>query len=500
MRKYINFQAGILLVLLSFAAACNKILDQEPLTALTPKDALGSASNAEAALSSAYSALLPGTYYGEYMHTITELPGDNTTTENGLRTEWDNFTWNPTTPFVQAYNQIYNAIAKANFIIALVPDVDMNEERKKQIIGEAHFLRALHYFNLVRLYGGVPLYTEPILSGDQQTVEEKGLRPRSSSEEVYQLILDDLGKAADMVGDAQADASLNRIRAIKPSVYALQAKVYLTLRDWEKVKTSAQKVFDNGGLYTLAADFNSLWPAKSKEESIFEIHYNPPSQGGGIIPDLALPFPLATYSFDKYPRPTNDFIDNVADKINDKRFKFVAPIMVGGEKVADNYTSFCIGYGAGVVDQGYFIYKWRNTGSLPFNNPDNYEILRLADVKLMYAEAENELNGPANAFLNLNDIRVRAGLSSLDISDLPSKEAFRDEIDLQRRLELAFEGERWFDLLRYAKDEKAGIAHQITALDVIKQKKGSEDETYLLLPIPQSEINSNPNVTQNQGY
>ncbi|MFT3674325.1 MAG: RagB/SusD family nutrient uptake outer membrane protein [Chitinophagaceae bacterium] len=218
------------------------------------------------------------------------------------------------------------------------------------------------------------------------------------------------------------------------------------------------------------------------------------------MPDLMLPFPLATYSFDKYPRPTADFIDNVADKVNDNRFKLVAPIMVGSNHVADNYTSFCVGLGAGVVDQGYFVYKWRNTGSLPFNNPDNYPILRLADVKLMYAEAENELNGPGNAFTHLNDVRNRAGLSSLNLTDLPGKQAFRDEVDKQRRLELAFEGERWLDLLRYALDEKAGITHQITALDVIRSKKGTEDETYLLLPLPQSEINSNPKVTQNPGY
>lgn len=499
MKRTIKLVAGIALMA-STIAGCTKILDQEPLTDLTEKNALGSAANAEASLSSAYSALLPGLYYGEVMNTITELPGDNTMTANGARTMWDDFTWNPTTDFVQNYSQIYNAIAKANLIITLVPDVNMDETRRKQIIGEGHFLRALHYFNLVRLYGGVSLYTEPILSGDAATINEKGLRPRASVEEVYDLIIDDLSKAEEMVGGSQPNAAQNRNRAVKATVYALQAKVFLTKRDYASAKAACQKVFDNGALYSMVTDFNALWPAKNKAESIFEIHYDPPTLGGGIMPDLMLPFPLATYSFDKYPRPTADFIDNVADKVNDNRFKLVAPIMVGSNHVADNYTSFCVGLGAGVVDQGYFVYKWRNTGSLPFNNPDNYPILRLADVKLMYAEAENELNGPGNAFTHLNDVRNRAGLSSLNLTDLPGKQAFRDEVDKQRRLELAFEGERWLDLLRYALDEKAGITHQITALDVIRSKKGTEDETYLLLPLPQSEINSNPKVTQNPGY
>lgn len=500
MKRYRNSHIILLFIFLVAATGCTSILDQEPLVNLTEKNALGTAANAEAALSSAYAALLPGQYYGEVMNTITELPGDNTFTANGARTMWDDFTWNPTTDFVGNYSQIYNAVAKANLIITLVPDVDMDETRRTEIIGEAHFLRALHYFNLVRLYGGVSLYTEPILSGDAATINEKGLLPRSSVEDTYTLITNDLTIAEQTVPASQPNASQNRCRAIKAVVNALQAKVYLTMGNYLLAKQAAQKVFDIGALYSLSNDFNALWPAENKGESIFEIQYDPPILGGGIMPDLMLPSPLATYSFDKYPRPTADFIDHVADKINDKRFRFVGPISSGTSHVADNYTSFCVGLGSGVVDQGYFIYKWRNTGALPFNNPDNYPVLRLADIKLIYAEAENEINGPLNAFGALNEIRLRADLEALTIADLPSKEAFRDEVDRQRRLELAFEGERWFDLLRYARDRKAGIPHVITALDVIKSKKGTEDETYLLLPLPQSEINSNPKVSQNPGY
>lgn len=498
--SYNNILVVLLCSLTTITLSCNKILDQAPQTSLTAEYALGTAENAEAALSSAYAALLPGQYYGEVMNTITELPGDNTYTLNGARTMWDNFTWNPTTDFVQNYSQIYNAVAKTNLIIALVPSVNMDAGRRNEIIGEAHFLRALHYFNLVRLYGGVPLYTEPVLSGDAATINEKGLRARSTVAEVYAQIESDLEIAAAAVPEAQANAANNRIRAIKGGVYALQAKVFLTQAKWAEAKTAGTNVLNSGAGYTLIPDFDALWPAESNPESIFEINYDPPALGGGIMPDLMLPYPLATYSFDKYPRPTTDFIDNVADKANDKRFKLLGPIQVGGQHVADNYASFCVGLGAGVVDQGYFVYKFRNTGSMPFNNPDNYPILRLADVYLMLAEAENELNGPAQAFGYLNQVRNRAGLASVTISDFPEKSAFRKEVDLQRRLELAFEGERWFDLLRYARDKANGIDHPITALDIIKQKKGTEDATYLLLPLPQSEINSNPKVSQNPGY
>ena len=478
---------------------CKKILDEQPLNALTAKDALGTPANAEAALTSAYTALLPGMYYGETMNTITELPGDNTTTANGARTMWDLFTFNPSTDFTQNYNQIYNAIAKDNLILKLVPDVTMDDKRKQEILGETYFLRALSYFNLVRLYGGVPVYTEPVLSGDEATINEIGLKARSSEEEVYALILDDLDKAEKMAPATQGDASQNRFKAVTASVNALQAKVYLTMRNWQSAKAAAQKVLSNAN-YSLATDFNSLWPAEGKAESIFEIDYQPPTKGGGIMPDLVLPYPLATYSFDKYPRPADDLVNSI-DFTNDKRFKYLGPIMLNGAHVADNYTSMCKGLPtSGAVDQGFFVYKFRNTGTMPFNNPDNYEILRLADIKLIYAEAENELNGPAGAFTQLNDIRVRAGLLPLTSANLPDKQSFRNEVDKQRRLELAFEGERWFDLIRYARHESAGGNHSITALDVIKKMKGSADQTYLLFPIPQTEINSNPKVKQNPGY
>ncbi|CAL1517776.1 RagB/SusD family nutrient uptake outer membrane protein [Chitinophaga sp. MM2321] len=487
-------------------SGCSKILDQKPLTGLLPENAIGTAENAESLLSSAYAALREGKMFGECIINMAEIPGDNTTTVNSALLMLENFTWNPTSGYIDGpYTQGYNAIAKANFIIDLVGNADMDAARRDQIKGEALFIRALTYFYLVRFYGALPLYTKPVLSGDQQTIQENAQAARSSVDSVYALITSDLDMAATLVAETQTDASRNRYRAIKTTVNALQAKVYLYLRQWDKATVAAQKVIASP-LYSLPADFNSLWPAKGKAEAVFEINYNPPLEGGGVIPDEILPFPLATYSFDKFPRPVPDFIENVADRTNDKRFKFVAPVNFNGVHVADNYTSFLVGLpnnlpgGGGAVDLGYFIYKWRNVGALPFNNPDNYSVLRLADIKLIYAEAENELNGPGNALAPLNEIRTRAGLTALTLANVPDKTSFRNEVDRQRRLELAFEGERWMDLVRYANAKTAGIPHTITALDIIKQVRGSEDANYLLFPIPQGEVNSNPNVKQNPGY
>ena len=108
-------------------------------------------------------------------------------------------------------------------------------------------------------------------------------------------------------------------------------------------------------------------------------------------------------------------------------------------------------------DNGPFVYKWRS-GPNVFNSPDNYYILRLADIMLMYAEAMNEQSGPNQDALNrLNAVRTRAGLRALTLSDVATRQALRNEIDRQRRLELAFEGERWFDLLRYSRQATGSV-------------------------------------------
>lgn len=488
------------------ATGCGKILDQQPPMGLLPEDAIGTATNAESLLSSAYAALRAGKMYGECIYSMCEIPGDNTTTANGALLMLENFTWNPTSGYIDGpYTQGYNGIAKANFIIELIHNAKMDAARRDEIKGEALFLRALNYFVLVRFYGGLPLYTKPVLAGDNETIRENAQAPRSTVEQVYAQIVSDLELAETLVPASQRDAAMNRYRAIKTTVNALQAKVYLYLRQWDKAIAAAKKVYANP-LYSMPADFNSLWPAKGKAEAIFEVSYNPPVEGGMVVPDEVLPFPLATYSFDKFPRPAAAFIDNVIDKVNDKRFRASGPLSAGGIKIADSYTSYLVGVpnnypgGGGAADLGYFVYKWRTVGALPFNNPDNYSVLRLADIKLIEAEAENELNGPANAFGPLNEVRVRAGLAPLTLANLPAKQAFRDEVDRQRRLELAFEGERWLDLVRYAHDEAEGITHQVTALDIIQSIRGNADKNYLVFPIPQSEINSNPNIKQNEGY
>lgn len=475
-----------------FLAGCN-VLDKQPLPSITPENFFKTSDDAEAALTAAYDALQQTGVYGQDLNVVGEMPSDNTTSSNGDVNAMERLIWTPlTSQMNNTFQHAYIGINRANAVLRYVSAIQMDTTRRNQILGEAHFLRALHYFNLVRMYGGVPLRLDPTESGDPGVVS----LARSTADQVYAQVITDLQQAEAMTAKDFGGQAANRIRIIKTAANALQARVYLTQRQWNEAAIAANKVITSG-LYQLSPTFNALFPPENNAESIVEVQFAGNADGGFILPDLLLPSPPATYSFPKFNIPTAELLQ-YADTLNDLRWKFTGEVTSAGR----NHASFVMGTSANPNDNGPFVYKWRSNPNA-FNSPDNYYVLRLADVMLMYAEASNEQNGPnQGALAQLNAIRTRAGLPALALANLATKQAFRDEVDRQRRLELAFEGERWFDLLRYARHTQADASatHRVTALDIIQQVRGSRDVNYLLFPIPQSEINNNPLIQQNPGY
>ncbi|MCK8495951.1 RagB/SusD family nutrient uptake outer membrane protein [Spirosoma sp. RP8] len=487
MKRLIIFCIPFLLL-----ASCN-VLDKQPLPSITPENFFTSSDDAEAALTAAYDALQQGSLYGQDLNVVGEMPSDNVTSSNGDVNALERLIWTPQTGQVSGvFQNSYVGINRANAVLRYVPNIQMDQTRRNQIIGEAYFLRALHYFNLVRMYGGVPLRLEPTESGEPGVVA----LARSTAEQVYAQITTDLQQAEQLTATSFGSQTANRTRIIKTAVNALQTRVFLTQRQWNDAATAANRVISSG-LYQLSPSFNALFPPDNNTESIVEVQFAGNADGGFILPDLVLPSPPATYSFPKFNIPTTELLQ-YADTLNDLRWKFTGEVTQAGR----NHASFVMATSGNANDNGPFVYKWRSNPNA-FNSPDNYYILRLADVMLMFAEASNEQNGPnQEAFTRLNAVRTRAGLPALTQADLATKQAFRDEVDRQRRLELAFEGERWFDLLRYARQTQAdaGATHKVTALDIIQQIRGARDVNYLLFPIPQSEINNNPLIQQNPGY
>ncbi|WP_310397771.1 RagB/SusD family nutrient uptake outer membrane protein [Hymenobacter sp.] len=472
-------------------AGCD-VLDKDPLPSISPANFFKTADDAEAALTAAYDGIQGTGAYAQELNVVGEMPSDNCTSANGDVAAMENIAWTPTTSQVtNVYREAYIAINRANAVLKYVPALDLPGPRKNSILGEARFLRALSYFNLVKLYGAVPLRLEPTETGDPAVLN----LPRTAAEQVYAQVVQDLTEAEALV------LPVNPTRATQGAVNALLARVQLTQRNWAAAQAAANAVITGGGNYGLVNNFKSLFPADNRQpESVFEVQYSGSSDGGtsNILPDLLLPSPPATFSFPKFNIPTAELIE-YADTVNDLRWRFQGTTLAGRD-----HASYVDGRRGNGNDRGPFVYKWSSNPN-SFNSPDNYYVLRYADVLLMYAEAANEQAGPtADALAKLNLVRQRAGLPALTTASAPAatKQTLRNEIDRQRRLELAFEGERWFDLLRYARHNQAEAgAHAVTALDIIAQKRqGVRDANYLLFPIPLGELNTNTQIQQNPGY
>ena len=328
---------------LSLLASCN-FLKKDPLPFITPENFYKSADDAEASITATYDALQGTGAYGQDLNVMGEMPSDNCTSANGDVIPMDIMTWNSTTSQVNnVFQQAYLGVNRANLVLQYVPAITMDTVRRAQIAGEARFIRALCYFNLVRAYGGVPLRLAPTLTSNPS---ETNL-PRATADQVYAQVVADLTRAALQM------ATSNPNRATQNSANALLARVQLTQRNWAAAQAAAAKVIAGG--VALNSSFKALFPAENKgSESLFEIEYEGSADGGNILPDLVLPAPPATYSFPKFNIPTAELI-SYADTTNDLRWKYIGRTNAG----RDHGSYVDAGRGTG-NDKGPFVYKWPN--------------------------------------------------------------------------------------------------------------------------------------------
>lgn len=378
-------------------------------------------------------------------------------------------------------------ILRCNIILQKVPGMAISETLKNRTLGEAYFLRAHYYFILVRFFGDVPLTLKPVEPGDD-------LRPfRAPKAEVYSQIISDLNDAIKLLPPREQYAGNDIGRASKGSATGMLAKVYLTLGNWQKVVDLCDQVKSLGySLNTNYADnFNSS--TENSKESLFEIQYAGDA-GMGFWSNENQASWLSTFTGPRgsdlvaggwgWNQPTQEFVN--AYETGDLR---------------KNITVFYDG--CPQFDGKDYKKSWSMTGFnlrkflVPLsavtsydNSPLNFPVLRYADVLLMKAEALNELDRTTEATAPLNEVRSRAGLK--DLTGL-TKDAFRTKVLNERRMELAFEGQRWFDLIR--------VNNGQYGIDFLKSiGKSNMSSKFLLLPVPQKERDANPNLTQNTGY
>jgi hypothetical protein len=472
----------IWLMLAAGLCSCGR-LDQSPESNFTPDHFYKNADDAKSAMNAVYDPLNSANMYNQAMWVLQDQATDDAewgggrSTANQAKNDLDRYTFTPATPTFQGtWGTIYAAINRANAVLDRVQGVQMDTALKSRLIAEAKFMRGFYYFTLVRLFGGVPLKTKETTS-----LSEDLSLPRATEDEVYKQIIADFSDAESVLPLSYTGADLGR--ATKGAATAFLAKVYLTRQNWALAAAKCKEVMDLG-VYNLWDNFADVFLIANKngKETIFEIQ----AQGGGLGEGSFMQgYMRAVFArvngitgFGDDP-PTRNLYD--AYSAPDKRRNITI------KRYSDTTDPKAP---ANIEFPGY-VNKYLDpaaTGNSEGSN--NFPIIRYADVLLMYAEALNELGaGNTEAFNAVNRVRRRAGIPELSLP--MSKEAFRDSVLLERRLELAFEGHRWYDLVR--------TKRLISAMKA--QNPGiTVRETNYLYPIPQSEMDVNPNLQQNPGY
>lgn len=458
------------IILLFLCSSCTKELFQDPSTEKESGSFLSTEREVEEYVNAVYANLQFNGLYGLFMPALTEIPSDNTYDEvpandDGIYGQLDQFTLIPSNSIIAAaWQDSYKAIQKANVVLNRIDNITYAVPATKDARkGEMKFIRALLYFNLVRLYGDVPL----VLKETTDPNAYFGLG-RTPATDVYVQIKKDLTEAIDELPVSSTQAG----RVIKTAAQSLLGKVYLTLKEYSNAETVLLAVVNSGKhrLMTNPADVFSI-SNENNAEIIFAVQFasgiNGNTEGSTMFQQFS---PSGTQSGAKGHNLPTKSIYNLYTATDKRKGTYI--------DVTASGTPYCkkLSLPTTVITDG---------GS-------DVVVLRYADVLLMLAETENELKNTTAAIPYLDSIRIRAGLTA---TTALTEDDVRAAIDLERRLELIGEGQRWFDLLR------TGTA--ITVMNKWFSDNGiltTIDIHNLLMPVPQAQIDTDPTVEQNKGY
>lgn len=493
------------------AMGCKKKLiekDQDPSN-LTPGKYYTLPGHADAAIAAAYAQTrFIGNGAGIFANNFSmlEMPTGTAKTETGQNTDLNNLlglSYNGDNVFIlNWWTGLYSVIAQTNLVLDNVPGIKMDEAKKKQVLGEAQFLRAWSYFYLVRLFGDVPLLTTSVLSADDPMVNA----PRTAKDAVYQQVINDL-KAAEASGLAWTDASG---RASLGAVKSLLAEVYLTMAGYpinksEYYKLAADKANEviTSGKFSLFANYNSLHDEalENQQEQIFEIQYLGGVANNGnqaiLLPNFKDVSAYGTEVGSTTPSP-----------------HFVNSFEAGDLRTVDRqgffYTSYYSGGDGALKALGApYIYKHFDIGANGTSGKKgtttsglNWMNIRYAQVLLTFAEAQNKVGGPTQEALDaLKKIRDRAGLTTGNLSSF-NQASFELAVWRERWHELCYEGVTWFDMVRLKKAyNMTSNSFENFAGYKFPDNGPSLAEKHLLFPLPTVEMQNNPNLRpQNDGY
>jgi starch-binding outer membrane protein, SusD/RagB family len=483
------------LTALSFGG-CSKFLEPNPTDVLAPENFYQSRADAISAVNSVYAQTV-WTYFWYWYESDVASDDILATANYGPDGhQLASYTFDPTLWSINdLWSNAYITINRANIVLDRVPPIAMDVTERNRVLGEAHYLRALMYFELVRMFGDVPL-----IEHEAKSVADAQI-PRSPAATVYALIVKDLQTAMTDLPPSYSGPDLGR--ATSGAATSLLAKAYLNQKDYNNAAKYAGQVMSSGR-YSLNArwlDNFAIALEFTNPESIYEINYGAPEQTAGVVGSVQTLFSLPS----GFPGGDAYGLMLVNPQLvalyasNDQRGK-------GATYMTSPYTDASGRTATWGVPNGAAFHKWLDeTNSKDMTarswqqQPNNWIIQRYADVLLIYAEAVNSGGTPTNGTAEsaLNQVRTRAGIPVV-AGLVPG--ALTDTIRVERRREFAFEGQRWFDLSRWGILDatiKAKTAQMQTLQPGETQVHGVPSN---LFPIPIGQINSNSQLTQNPGW
>lgn len=474
---FINISKVIILsCLLVFQSCSEDVLDTAPSDQVDLELAVSSVANAEATLLGAYSRFRSGLYYTGTFTALGDIMTGNasiTAVNNGIYAFMYRYDFNSATQVVDdVWNRVYSIIGNVNPIIVAMPEYDdpndPDIDRKDQITGEAHALRALAYFDLLRVYGdrlnnptsefGVPIPPAQIVPSTEP-------QPRSTVQQVLDLIISDMNAALSLLDGDESD----KTRVNRNMVYALQSRVYLYTENYEEAINAANNVAGVSLINNVNA-FNSFWTNSLGDELIWKIAVTPVDAANQF--SWVYLFPVNTVRQDYIV--TQGLLDSYEP--GDLRVPvYYTPLQSSTDGQTRNT-----------------VVKFKDNPSI--NQSGVVEIMpfRYAEVILNRMEAYFEDNKEAEALNDLNTLRMARGLANVNLSGDALRQAIRDE----RRKELAFEGHYWHDLKRWGSDMVRVQEESCTDCTLTIPSNSN----FWILPVPVGETDVNPNIKQAPGY
>lgn len=462
MKKILVFAS---LATLLMTSCGDSFFDLEPASSVTIDKVYKTASDYNVAVIGCYAKLQSQVNFYteccEYRSDNLSLGAPTAGTQD--RYDIDHFTEKPSNGILSSYwANFNNNVYRCNLLLDQIDGANFAENLKKQYKGEAMFVRALNYFNMYRIWGGVPATKHVVSAAEALKVA------RYSDEQMFDLIAGDLKEIVDNNYLPETYSSADMGRATSGAAKALLGKVYLTFHKWTEAKDILSQLI---GKYQLVSPIAQVFDVdnKNNNEIIFAVHFNKEIEGEGH-----------SYWYN---------LTNASDDTN--QTSSLLNTFPTGDARKDLITYVQVEKNVRLMNKFY------DTKSPTFKTVGNDQILlRYADVLLMYAEALNEIQYDASegslALKYLNAVRQRAGISNLTVKQLPTQEKFRKGILVERQREFPYEGQRWFDLVRM------GFAKSVMA------ENGVEIKDYqLLFPIPQQEIEKVGDKSilwQNPGY